>query len=448
MKKVRRIILILLVFSISLGFLFAQGTQEFSTEPEEKITLKVLNYYDTTEPGYEQEQEVWNNFMKENPDIELSLENLCNEAFHQKMAAYIASGNIPDVMYMYPSGRSAAIHENKLVKDLRPLLGDEFLSNFVSSALIVSNQSSGYLAELPQSICYSTVVYTNKKLLSDLGLEIPKTYQELKEMVPILKANGIQTVLMANKDDWVMQSCLFSTIAGRYVGTEWIDNAKIGKVKFTDPEFVKALEMVKMLYDDGVISRDTIQLSYGETPGLFANGRAAFFVDGDWKESAFITNKSTGEALISPAKQESDIALIAFPSLPGEKYPGVVSSTLGCGFGISSEIESGSAKEEAAVKLVKYLYSQDIQQKYLDIGRYVPTRIDVSGDNVEPIIKKMMNYYNDNSKTCYVLDSALDPSVYTVLNKVLQEIGLGSKTPKQAAEEVQVAMNQYIASNK
>jgi raffinose/stachyose/melibiose transport system substrate-binding protein len=345
---------------------------------------------------------------------------------------------------MYPSGRSAVLHKNKLVKDLEPLLGEEFLSNFVSTTLDVKTQGAGYLAELPQSICYTTVMYTNKALLDSLGLSIPTTYEDLKSMVPMLKAHGIQTVLMANKDDWVMQSCLFSTIAGRYVGSKWFEEVNEGKVKFTDSEFVAALRMLETIYNDDVISRNTIQIAYGEAPGLFASGKAAFFVDGDWKQSAFLTNPSTGEALISPERQENEIELIQFPSLPEESYPSVVSATLGCGFGISSAIEEGSEQEKAAVKLIKYLYSTEVQQQYLDIGRYVPSRKDISADNVEPIIKKMMKYYSQSDSTCYVLDSVLDPIVYTVLNKVLQEIGMGTKTPEAAALEVQNAMDSYI----
>lgn len=444
MNIIKRISLTLVLLSLAMGTCFAQGDKESWDSSDGKVTLKVLNYYDTTEPGYEKERQIWQNFRDENPDINLITEDLCNEAFHQKVSAYVASGNLPDVMYMYPSGRSAVLHKNKLVKDLKPLLGDEFLSNFVSTTLDVKTQGAGYLAELPQSICYSTVVYTNKALLDSLNLGIPKTYEELKAMVPILKAHGIQTVLMANKDDWVMQSCLFSTIAGRYVGTKWFDDVKEGKVKFTDPEFVQALKMLETMYKDDVISRNTIQIAYGEAPGLFASGKAAFFVDGDWKQSAFLTNPTTGESLISPEKQERELELIQFPALIDEKYPGVVSATLGCGFGISSAILEGSEKEKAAVKLIKYLYSREVQQQYLDIGRYVPSRKDVSTDNVEPIIKKMMKYYSQSDSTCYVLDSVLDPSVYTVLNKVLQEIGMGTKTPEAAAEEVQKAMDLYI----
>lgn len=414
----------------------------------QKTTLHVLDYLDATAPGYAEIQAIWQKFTKDNPDIEIVKEDLSNEPFHQKLAAYVAAGTVPDVMYMYPSGRSTILHEQKLVKDLKPLLGKDFLSNFIPAVLDPAGQKGKYLAELPQSICYSTVVYANTKLLADLKLKVPKTYKELKAMVPKLKAKGIRPVLMANKDDWVMQSCLFSTIAGRMVGDEWIDKALEGKVKFTDPEFVAALKFVETMYKDGVISRDTIQISYGEAPAIFAAGKAAFFIDGDWRQNAFLTNPESKTALIDPARQEKDFQFINFPAIPGEKNKGTVSAILGCGYGISSAIPAGSAKEQAAVRLVKYLYSQEVQRTYLELGKYITSRKDVTSDKLEPFTPKMKQYYASTTKTCYVLDGALDTSVYTPLNLGLQEIGLGTKTPEQVAKSVQDAVDLWRASRK
>ncbi|MGX8678476.1 MAG: ABC transporter substrate-binding protein, partial [Sphaerochaetaceae bacterium] len=422
----KKLIVLLLVFSVITFALLANGAAESQAEGSaEVITLKVFDYAEATTAGFEETEALWEKFDEENTDIVLEKENLSNEPFHQKLAAYVAAGTIPDIVYMYPGGRSAVIHEQKLLKDLKPLLGDEFLSNFLPAVVDPEDQAGHYLAMLPVSICYSSVMYVNEKLLQDNGLEVPKTYEDLKAMVPKLKAKGIQTVLMANKDDWVMQSCLYSTIAGRFVGKDWFGQVIEGKVKFTDKEFVDSLRFVDTLYKDGVLSRDTIQISYGEVPGLFASGKAAILIDGDWRQSVFLTDKSSGEALIAPEKQQSDIVLEAFPSIPGEKYPGVVSSTLGCGYGISAAIPSGSAKEAAAVKLLKYVYSNEVQKTYLELGKYITSRTDVVSDSLEPLTLKMKEYYASVPETCYVLDSVLDPAIYTVINKVLQEIGLG-----------------------
>jgi raffinose/stachyose/melibiose transport system substrate-binding protein len=414
----------------------------------QKTTLHVLDYIDATAPGYAEIQAVWQRFMDDNPDIEIIKEDLSNEPFHQKLAAYVAAGTVPDVMYMYPSGRSTILHEQKLVKDLTPLLGKDFLSSFIPAVLDPAGQKGKYLAELPQSICYSTVVFANTKLLADLKLKVPSTYKELKAMVPKLRAKGIRPVLMANKDDWVMQSCLFSTITGRMVGDQWIDDVLVGKAKFTDPKFIAALKFVETMYKDGVLGRDTIQISYGEAPAIFADNKAAFFIDGDWRQNAFITNPESKTALIDPRRQEADFQFVSFPKIPGEKNPGAVSAILGCGYGISSAIPAGSAKEKAAVQLIKYLYSPEVQRTYLELGKYITSRKDVKSDKLEPFIPKMKQYYASTNKTCYVLDGALDTSIYTPLNLGLQQIGLGTKTPEQVAKDVQAAVDIWLASRK
>jgi raffinose/stachyose/melibiose transport system substrate-binding protein len=443
MKKATAILAVLLLFSAAL--VFAGGKQETTTAGAQPVTLNFLYYIDATQAGYADDQAIWAKFIAENPDIKVVKEELFDQAFHDKIAAYIAAGTLPDVMFMWPSGRSTALHEKKLVKDLTPLLGKDFLSNFVPAAIDPNNQNSKFLAELPQSVTYTTVMYTNTKLLKDNGLTAPKAYSDLKAMVPKLRAKGVQTVLMANKDTWVMQSCLFSTVTGRLLGDAWIDSAKAGQAKFTDKAFVDALGFIDSMYKDGVISRDTIQLAYGEAPALFAENKAAFYIDGDWRQGAFLTDKASGVALIDPKRQASDFAFLNFPAIPGEKNPGVVSAIVGTGFGISAAIPAGSDKEKAAVRWMKYYYSPEVQKIKLETGAYIPSRKGITSDKIEPFTQKMPEYYASIAKTCYVLDGVLDIDVYTPLNNGLQEMGLGSKTPAQAAADVQKAIEAWQA---
>jgi raffinose/stachyose/melibiose transport system substrate-binding protein len=429
--------LVIAVMMIALAAVFAYG--------QGKVTLKVLYYVDATQAGYAEDKAIWDKFSAENPDITIEKEELFNEAFHDKVRAYIASGQIPDVQFMWPSGRSTELHKKDLLKDLKPLLGDAFLKNFVNAAVDPNNQANKKLAMLPQSVTYTSVMYVNKALLNSLKLPVPKTYADLKLLVPRLKAKGISTILMANKDQWPMQSCLFSTISGRLLGDSFIDNVLTGKAKFTDKAFVNALTVVQNLYKDGIISTDTLQLGYGESPALFAAGKAAFLIDGDWRVGNFLTDKATGKALIDPARQKSDFELMAFPALPGEKVPGSVSAIVGVGYGISKSIPAGSDKEKAAVKLIKYLYSPEVQKIRLETGAFIPSLKGVMSDKIEPLSVKQMAFYASVPKTTYVLDGVLDASVNDPLNAGLQAIGLGTKSPAQVAKDMQDKVDAFRA---
>jgi raffinose/stachyose/melibiose transport system substrate-binding protein len=267
-------------------------------------------------------------------------------------------------------------------------------------------------------------------------------------MVLKLKVKNIQTVLLPDGDQWPAQSCLFSLISGRLLGDSWIDQVNAGKVKFTDAGFVNALAFWQTMFTDGVISWTNIQQPYGDGPGLFAGGKAAFFVDGDWRQGAFLTDKSTGKALIDPAKQATDFAYLAFPAIPGEKNPGVVSAIAGTGLGISAAIPAGSAKEKAAVRLLKYYYGAEVSKQELESGAFIPTRKGVTSDMLEPFTAMMPKFYATIAKTSYVIDGVLEPDVFNVLNAGLQSIGLSAKTPAQVAAEMQKAQDTVLAKKK
>jgi raffinose/stachyose/melibiose transport system substrate-binding protein len=410
----------------------------------ERTTLNFLYYIDATQAGYAEDQAFWQKFKDANPDIDLQMEILFSQPYHQKLGSYVAAGQLPDVAYMWPTSRDSSklLHDNKLMADLRKVLGPEFLGVFNAAALDPKQQSSGYVAELPQSFTYTSVLYVNKKLLADNGIALPQTYADLKKMVLKLRAKNVQTLILPNFDQWPAQSCLFSTMVGRYLGDAWVDKVKAGKVKFTDKDFVNVLNQYKQLYDDGIINVTNVQLGYGEGPAMFASGRASMYVDGDWRVGAYVTDRSTGKALIDPKAQEGDFEIVNFPAFPGEKFPGATSAIAGCGLGINKALSG--AKLAAAKKLVEWYYGKEFQTMKWETGAFVPSRGDVSSSKLEPLSMKLPKFYAANAKVCYVLDGQLDPSVFNVLNAGLQSIPLGAETSQQVAKKMQDAQDKLL----
>jgi raffinose/stachyose/melibiose transport system substrate-binding protein len=429
-----------LFFALVLGLAVLLPT----TLSAQATPLKFLYYADATQAGYQEDMDEFiGKFKQDNPDIDLQVEILFSQAYHQKLGAYVASGQIPDVVYLWPGARDSSLlmHKLGLVRDLRPLLGKDFLKAFNPAILNVKLQASKKLAELPQSLTYTTVLYTNKKLLADNGLTPPKTYAQMRAMVTKLKAKGIQTLLLPDGDQWPAQSCLFSTITGRMVGDAFTDSVLAGRAKFTNPAFVAALTFYQGLFKDGVIDKSNMTVAYGDGPGMFASGKAAMFVDGDWRVGAYLTDKSTGQALIPPDQQSTDFVFINFPAIPGEKYPGVDSLAPGTGLAITTAVKPGSDVEAAAVKLLKWYYGPEVSAMKLRTGAFIPSRMDVLNfEGLEPF-NKMINDFKNTLKPCIVIDNVWDPSVFNVLNAGLQAIGLGTETPAGLAKKLQAAQD-------
>ena len=449
MKISRKVLSAVLVAILATSMVFAGGSKQSSAD-EGKVKLTVLNYMDMTSANSADEVDaVWKAFEKANPDIQIEREDLFNEPFHQKTEAYAAAGQLPDVLYAWPSGRSTTLHTKKLLKDLTPLLEkDGLVKSFAPVAL--APQGGGYLGELPSGLTQTHVLFVNKAVLDACGLKPSKTYEELKAQVPVLKAKGYETILMANAETWVMQSCLFSDIAGRFGGKDWDKAILDGKAKFTDAGFVNALKFVQTLYKDGVLSQNTLATNYGDVIGQFATKKGAYYIDGDWRVGAFITDISTGQALIPPAVQSKDIMLTVFPAIPGAKINNSTSVIVGTGWGMSSAIPAGSAKEVAAWKLIKWLEGKEIQTWRVATGASAtPSRsdIDTASLKLEPMQQMMGSFGTQYTASTVVIDGVFAGPVYEPLNAGLQEIGLGSKTPEQVAAAVQKAFDAWKASN-
>ncbi|MDR0761234.1 MAG: extracellular solute-binding protein [Treponema sp.] len=417
------------------------------------LELRVLNYLDLTSANSSDEIfRVWDAFSQANPDIKVIREDLFNEPFHNKVEAYAAAGQLPDVIYAWPSGRSTTLHTQKLLKDLSPLIqaeGSALTSAFLPAALDPAAQGGGYMAILPRAITSSHAFYVNTEVLSDAGLTPAATYDELKAQVPVLKAKGYDTVLMANQESWVMQSCLFSLIAGRFGGEGWERQILAGNAKFTDPDFVNALAFIKAMYDDGVLSRATLSTDYGSVIGQFGTNKGAYLIDGDWRVGAFITDKSTGQAVISPDRQEK-IQITVFPDISGAKLNKSTSGILGTGWGMNATIESGSDKEKAAWRLIKWLSGEEIQTWLLETGGIATptvTNIDIGSLTLEPMQKAISSLGSQYTATTAVIDGVFHSDVFNPLNDGLQELGLGTKTPEQVARDVQQAFDNWEKAN-
>jgi raffinose/stachyose/melibiose transport system substrate-binding protein len=435
--KIMSILLIVLIG----GLAFAGG---------KKDTLKVLYYLEATAPNAIADANLWfNTFEKNNPGVKIERENLFNEPFHDKLRAYAAAGALPDVMYVWPSGRSDYLHDQRLLKDLTPFINrDNIRGNYLPLTMDPSQQQAGYMAMIPQGITTTHAFYTNMEVLNACGLQPARTYAELRAQVPVLRARGYETIIIPAQSDWVMQSCLFSMLAGRFCGEGWEKRILSGQARFTDSDFVAALDFVRQLYADGVIQRSAVGMDYGEGPGAFATNKSAYYIDGDWRVSAFITDADTGEALISPEKQEN-IRIGVFPDIPGAKFNSSSSVIVGVGYAMSSAIPAGSEKEAAAWNLIKWMTGKEVSQLRTERGGTpTPSRtdLDFAAMKLEPMQKAVGNLGNAFTTATVVIDGVFASEVYLPINTGLIEIAMGTRTPAQVAQAVQNAFNTWKAS--
>ena len=135
--------------------------------------------------------------------------------------------------------------------------------------------------------------------------------------------------------------------------------------------------------------------------------------------------------------------------LPGVQFNRSNTVVLATGFGMNANIPSGSAKEEAAWRLIKWLVGREVQTFNLANGLVpVPSRTDIDFASValEPMQIAVANLSTEYNISTVVIDAAFAGPVYTPLNDGLQAIGMGTQTPQQVAAATQAAFEAWRAA--
>jgi len=440
-----RVIGIILVVLLAFSFLGCK-------KDDDSVTLRVLYYLDASAPNSVADANMWfDTFIRNNPGVKIERENLFDEPYHDKLRAYAAAGELPDVMFVWPSGRSDYLHEERLLKDLTHFINrDNIRHLYIPMTMDPSQQNSGYMAMLPQGITTTHAFFTNMEVLNAAGLQPARTYAELVRQVPVLRAAGYQTVLIPAQSEWVMQSCLFSMVAGRFCGPDWHTRILNGQARFTDANFVAALDFIRRLYADGVIDRSAVGVDYGDGPGMFARNEGAYYIDGDWRGGAFVTDSSTGQALIAPARQ-NNIRVGVFPDIEGAPLNSSSSVILGTGYAMRADIPINSEKERLAWELIKYLLGRDVSQRRTETGGTpTPSRTDLNfaAMDLEPMQRAIGNLGNEFQTATVVIDGVFASEVYEPINTGLIQIALGQATAAQVAQNVQTAFETWSRSRR
>jgi len=394
-----------------------------------QVVLNVFGYGDNSNAEGQTFKRIVDEFMAENPDIKVDYELLYDEAYHQKAVSRLAAGDVPDVAYMGADARwGAEWQEADQQVDNRPYYPANMDVNLVPDFF-----GTGVRPYMPLGGSnYCTVVAVNMELLNKLGAELPKTYDDMKALAKLCKANGIELMSTHGADGWVWGSCVMSGIIPRTTGDlKWVEKAVNKQVKFTDQGFVDALSVLSTWVADGVLDANSVLTDNGTGMSNFVNGKYLMYIDGQW---AF------GESNLGELSKT--VKLISIPQVPGEKYcAGSLAGAWQVGYGITKKGTQDPAVLEAAKKFLAYFFStEETIQRLRDGGISCPILKDfVLPEGMDPCIaeKASLGAY----PSCYVIDSYLTGVANDTLNAGMQDIVSGKIDAATLAANVQKAFD-------
>lgn len=252
-----------------------------------EIVLRVVDWSDSS---FTEREKFNQKFMEKHPNVKIEYTMLTIDQFKNTILTMIKSGDGPD-LFPIPSGMTlkTALDE-EWYQPMDDYLTDEFLETINPDAFQEGiTMQDGKIYSIPEiAPVISAAIYYNKDVLEAAGVtELPKTYSEFIEVCKQVTEAGkgqfyglIEGGKQLNRLEIMARA--FAGVAGGKVAGESKVLTVNGRAPYDSEEMKGVFELFAQLAQDGSIHPDTMSINAPEAREMFAQGQAAFLMQGMW----------------------------------------------------------------------------------------------------------------------------------------------------------------------
>jgi raffinose/stachyose/melibiose transport system substrate-binding protein len=226
-------------------------------------------------------------FNKIYPDITIKYKNYENADYAPTMSTAFRTGSGPDIFDVSAGGNVGGKQLwGKYAIDMAPVaekaLGAGWKDKFATGYADELTQS-GKVAGLPLGGVAAGFFWINKNLFDKVGVPTQlKTYSDLKAACDKFQAAGVQCFTMGTNSTDTFSTELLRTIINS-IDPTYYTKALHGQASWNDPVFIQAIDMLRKMQADGIISQDATSIKqYPESNNHFMAGKAAIVQMGTW----------------------------------------------------------------------------------------------------------------------------------------------------------------------
>lgn len=361
-----------------------------------KTVLSVINYRPEDQAYYSWVEE---EFEKANPDIDVRYEAVDTSGYNSLLNSRLTA-NAVDVFGTQPSMLASPDLVDKMLplNDLKAEDGSDFWAQIKEGDKAEVSIDGNYM--LAPLSSFGEVVFYNKTMFKDYGLEVPTTWSEFVEVLDFLKskqeAGEIKApIVYGGLDVWPI-CMVFESAEVPIVRQENPDiylNA-IETKTINTPEMLAWLQKVAKVTT--YFQENSTGTQYSMAPAMFAGGGYAMTIDGSWSLTQMYD-----------ANPEFEIGVFPFPGSEDPAKNEAIASKVGGGFSIAKNSEN----IEAAKKFVEFQFYDAPYEKYMNYMKSNPCKIGVEiedpvGSEISslPTILTASNYWSYYDMAAYLRD--------------------------------------------
>jgi len=380
-------------------------------------------------------------FNKANPNSQINPTEFQNDAYKTKIKTAIGAGQAPTIIWGWGGGGLKSYVDAGQVDDLTSWFAQNsavkdrlFPSAF--GAATVNNKIYAMPAEQVQPI----ILYYNKKVLDQVGIQPPQSWAEIMAAVPKINAKGIAPFSLGGQSRWTNMMWL-EFLLDRTAGSEVFQAVFEGqKNAWSNPAVTDMLTKVQDLVKaNGFIKGfSSITADSNADQALLYTGKAAMMLHGSWTYGSM---KQDGGDFVSGGH----LGYMNFPPVEGGK--GDPSNTVGNpGQYLAISSKATDAQKETAKKFFStaILDKTEVKQ-WIDTGG-VPivqgTEAELAASKDADFLKFVYDVASKAKVFAQSWDQALSPTAAEVLLDNIAKLFQLSITPQQWIDN----MNQAIGT--
>ena len=234
---------------------------------------------DTSDPAPKAAfEELIKYFEAENSDITIKWNLFDHEGYKTSIRNFLTA-DAPDVANWYAGNRMLPYVNAGLFEAVDDVWDSAGLNDTLASAS-ASMTIDGKKWGVPYTY-YNWGVYYRKDIFENLGIDVPKTWDDFKAAGATLNANGVTPITIGSKYLWTAGG-VFDYLNLRTNGYDFHMALTKGEVAWTDDRVKATFSNWKELVDAGFFLENHAALSWQEALAPMVQGDAAMYVMGNF----------------------------------------------------------------------------------------------------------------------------------------------------------------------
>jgi len=335
MKSKFKVMILLAMVVLSIGILSACN-QDSATDATESVELRVFIGQPRFREQYEAHFDLFVEQMREEGvDVTITLEMPSDNEASSILQTRIASGDAPDVFSFHPGFEAPLYVAAGWLADLSDEPFVDLLFDDARSFMTYDNMIVGVPLE---SVRWGYLY--NREIFNDLGLSMPQTITEMRNVIDVLHANDITPFVLSYQEGWIPQLLLSLTI-GSLMTTTYPNFVE--SMNNDDSSFAVMSQMFEIMdLIDANGTERPFEVGADQGAANFANGVAAMYVQGPWMADSILAVNPNIDFGVAPLPVSDDSAGT------------LINSSFSLALGVSSD----SPNQAMARRLVNFILDE------------------------------------------------------------------------------------------